>query len=248
MTYWVKALITANVIMFVLTTAAPQLTEHLMLVPVLALSRPWTPLTYMFLHANFLHLFFNMLALFFLGPRLEAYLGGKHFISLYVVSGLMGAALSFFFTPNVAIVGASGAIYGVMLGFAYFWPRERILFFMFPVEARVMVAILTFMSLFGGFGASGDGTAHFAHLGGFVGGFVYLKWMDSASRAAHFQQQVASPTLQDGDLQRWLNIPRDGLHQVNREELDRVTQKIHSAGVGSLSAQEIAFLNRFSDR
>jgi membrane associated rhomboid family serine protease len=104
MTPWVMRLVVANVVMFFLTAAVPGLARELALVPALVLARPWTPFTYMFVHAGAFHLMFNMMGLFFFGPQLEARLGGARFLRLYLVSGLAGALFSLA-TPHVAIVG-----------------------------------------------------------------------------------------------------------------------------------------------
>ncbi len=178
MNRWTMRLIIANVAMYVLSLAAPGLMNATMLVPAYALVRPWTLVTYMFMHASPSHILFNMLGLFFFGPRVEDELGGARFLWLYFISGFTGAVLSFFFTPFAAIVGASGAIYGVLLAFAYLWPRERIFIWgIIPIEARWLVVGMTALSLFGGYGGEGN-IAHFAHLGGFVGAYVYLKLID----------------------------------------------------------------------
>jgi membrane associated rhomboid family serine protease len=240
-------LIIANVGVFALTYAAPGLMDAMALVPAYALVRPWTLVTYMFMHANVSHILFNMLGLYFFGPRVEDELGGARFLLLYFISGLMGAVLSFVFTPFVAIVGASGAIYGVFLAFAYFWPRERIFIWgILPIEARWLVAGMTALSLFGGLGSGGN-IAHFAHLGGFVGAFIYLKLID---RRVHRAQLVVVPSPASVSriaLDRWAKIDRAKLHEVNRDELDRIRMKLSTHGVESLSTQEIAFLDRFSE-
>ena len=249
MTPWVLRLIVANVAMFVVSYAAPQIVGPLLLMPALIPYRPWTPITYMFLHAGLGHIFFNMLALYFFGPRVEMRLGGGHFLGLYFVSGLAGAALSFI-TPYARIVGASGAIFGVLMAFALYWPREKIyIWALVGIEARWFVLIMTALSLFGGFGGVG-GIAHFAHLGGFAGGFLYLKWLERHSPARKFKKKVgveARPKRPArSDLQRWSHIPRDRMHPVNRAELDRVMAKLEEEGVDSLTPEERAFLDRFS--
>ncbi len=250
LTRWVLRIIIANVLLFLLTMRSEALTELLMLVPAAIIERPWTIITYMFLHANTGHIFFNMLALFFFGPRLELELGGRNFLWLYFISGIMGGALSFFFTPHTAIVGASGAIYGVMMGFAYLWPRERIYIWgVFPVEARLLVLLMTALSLFGGFGGAEAGIAHFAHLGGFLGGFLFMKYLDKTSRSARFQAQVIAPAAPDRDhMERWAKIDRERMHAVNREEFDRISSKLKTVGISGLTPEEIAFLNRFSEQ
>ena len=246
LTYWVKRLILANVVVFILQMARPALTDALAFVPALVAYRPWTLVTYMFTHGGFSHILFNMLALFFFGPRLESEIGSRHFLGLYFVSGIMGAVFSIF-TPFTAIIGASGAVFGVMLGFAYQWPRERIYIWgILGIEARWFVAVMTVLSLAGGFGVGQSGIAHFAHLGGFVGGFAYLKWMRRASRQAAFPTGVEQRVPSNADVQRWMQIPRENLHEVNRTELDRILAKITSSGPGSLTNAEREFLDRFS--
>ncbi len=249
MTNWVTRLLIANVIMFILTYSSPSVTSMLMFVPLLILSQPWTLVTYMFLHAGIGHLFFNMLGLYFFGPRLESALGGQRFLMLYFISGISGGLLSFLFAPYTPIIGASGAVFGIFYAFARYWPREQMYIWgVFPVQARWLVAGMTALALLGGFGGFQQGIAHFAHLGGFVGGFFFIKWADSSSRAARFQKKMTPPTPKSSEVQRWMNISREGLHDVNREELDRVLNKLKTTGVESLTPDEIAFLNRFSNR
>jgi hypothetical protein len=126
MTPWVMRLLVANVLLFFVAAPGSGLYRALLLYPPWALFRPWTVFTYMFLHANTMHLLFNMIGLFFFGPRLEAKLGSGGFLKLYFLSGLGGAALSFIFAPQAAVVGASAAVFGVLIGFAHYWPRENI--------------------------------------------------------------------------------------------------------------------------
>ncbi len=252
MTPWVTRILYANVALFFLTRVFPNIETQLMFIPMFALIRPWTLVTYMFLHAGFGHIFFNMLALYFFGPRLESRLGGRPFLTLYFVSGLMGAILSIPLTPRVAIVGASGAVFGVLLGFAKYWPKDRIYIWgILPIEARTLVIVMTVFSLYAGFGGAGGGVAHFAHLGGFLGGFLYLKWWERRSPAGQFRSQAQTPAKRgvrpdQAEVKKWSRISREDLHPVNREELDRVLDKINESGVSSLSSEERDFLERFA--
>jgi membrane associated rhomboid family serine protease len=245
LTYWVKRLILANAVVFVLQMVRPGLTNLLAFVPALVVIRPWTLVTYMFTHGGFGHILFNMLALFFFGPRLEMEIGSRHFIALYFVSGIMGALFSFL-TPFSAIIGASGAVFGVMLVFAIYWPRELIYIWgIFGIEARWFVVVMTVLSLAGGLGVGGAGIAHLAHLGGFAGGFLYLKWMRRPVRERAMLTVTNRPPSSE-DVERWMKIPRDSLHEVNRAELDRVVEKIKTWGPASLTPSEREFLDRFS--
>ena len=252
MTPWVARLLFLNGVMYLLTLAVPGLGDALMFVPALVLSRPWTIVTYMFLHGGLGHIFFNMLALFFFGPRLEARLGSRRFIGLYLASGVMGALASFT-NPMIGVIGASGAVYGVMFGFAHYWPREVVhIWGVLPVEVRWLVVGMTVLSLVSGFGGAGDGVAHFAHLGGFLGAWIYLKVLDRTSGARRFQSRAvaSTPSLATTSLAvaRWSHIQREGLHPVNLEELDRVMAKLQREGVARLTDGEKEFLERFSKR
>lgn len=246
MTFWVLRLLIANVVVFIVSLSAPAVNDAFAFVPFLVFSRPWTLVTYMFLHADMTHIFFNMLGLYFFGPRLEDHLGGRRFIGLHFISGITGAILSFFFSPFSAVIGASGAVYGVMLGFARYWPREKLyIWFVLPIEARWMVIIMTVLSLYGGFGGGQGNLAHFAHLGGFLGGFFCLKWYEWRSVVRQLRKD-APPKVRGSDMQKWVRIQRENLHPVNRAVFDEIMVKINTAGVGSLNAEEIAFLDRFS--
>lgn len=238
-------LILANLAMLLLSGVMPGLVRAFVLIPLFIPVRPWTVVTYMFLHAGFAHFFFNMLALYFFGPRLEARLGGRRFIGLYLTSGVAGAAMSLV-TPYAAIIGASGAVFGVMLGYAHFWPRDTVYLFFLPLEARWLVVLMTAMALFGAWQGQG-GIAHFAHLGGFVGGYLYLRWIELRSPAVQFRAAARPvPKSSVADLDRWRKIPLDTLHPVNREEYERVMAKVGLAGAASLTPDERAFLDRFS--
>ena len=149
----------------------------------------------MFLHAGFGHVFFNMLSLYIFGPRLEAQLGGRSFVALYLISGIAGGLLSLPFSPMARIVGASGAIMGVMYGFARYWPRERIMVWFTVLEARYAVLLFIGLDLFAGFGGGSGNIAHFAHLGGAAAGFVYLQLADLFSRRRKFEAKLRTPRV-----------------------------------------------------
>jgi membrane associated rhomboid family serine protease len=254
MTPWVLRLIIANVVVYFLAPPLSYPWFRMALSPADLLMQPWGVFTYMFLHGNFSHLLFNMLGLFFLGPRLEMQLGGRSFLALYFVSGLGGALFSFI-PPLVPVVGASGAVFGVLLGFAYFWPKERIYIWMIlPVPAWGLVAFLIGSSLLSGISGAGDGVAHFAHLGGLAAGYGYLRWR----KRRYFRQWKPSPASRPqsvksalrGDdrasLRRWKAIRLEDLHELNRGEVERLVEKAASSGVGSLTPDERAMLDRFS--
>ena len=250
MTPWVLRLLIANVAVFFLMSAAPGLVplDSLAFAPRAALVRPWTFFTYMFLHGGLGHLVFNMIALFFFGPRLESRIGSPHFIALYFAAGFTGAALSMIFTPMAWIIGASGGVFGVMYGFAHFWPRERVYIWgVLPVEARWLVIGTTAFALFGGFTGAQRGTAHFAHLGGYVGAWAYLWYLTRRLTAAgrDWQKRVNAPVGKVESL-HIATIDLDRIHPVNRDEVARIVEKAKASGVESLTSQERTFLAHFT--
>jgi len=247
-TKWVGLIIIANIVVFFLQQQAADQLHSLEFIPALVLIRPWTLFTYMFLHADFGHIFFNMLTLFFFGPRVEDRLGGARFLTLYFVSGLFGAFTSMIMSPNVGILGASAAVYGVLLGFARLWPRAQLLIWgIVPVQARTLVVILTAVSLFMG-GVGIGNVAHFAHLGGFIGGWLVLRLTGTRTIDDRLRplQPARAPTPAPGSTERWKQIRLEQLHPVNREEAERVLAKLETRGPHSLTADEQAFLDRFS--
>lgn len=139
--------------------------------------RFWQPLTYMFMHANLEHIFFNMFALWMFGYVLENFWGTKRFIIYYLVCGLGAAATSLLMNHGAYTVGASGAVYGILLAFGMMFPDERIyLYFLVPIKAKWFVIIFAAIELFDGVFFTADGIAHFAHLGGMLFGLLLILW------------------------------------------------------------------------
>jgi membrane associated rhomboid family serine protease len=245
MTPWVRRLLIANIFVYFVQNVMPGFTDAFVFVPRFILFRPWTIITYMFLHAGLSHIFFNMLGLYFFGPQVEARLGSKRFAQLYFISGISGALLSVLFAPYAAILGASAAVFGVMLAFAMFWPRVQILIWgIVPIEARWLVVITTAMSIYSGLGGSQGGVADFAHLGGYLGAWVFLKAIDPARRVAKFRASTVGAPPGD-KLANWKRVDVARVHEVNRDELNRILDKINAKGLTSLTPEERLFLGNF---
>jgi len=245
MTPVVRALLIANIAAFFVQIMSPLLANLFVFVPAFILVRPWTIITYMFLHGGLMHLAFNMLGLFFFGPQVEAMIGSRRFTILYFLSGLSGAAASFAFSFASPIIGASAGVFGVMMAFAHFWPHTPIhIWGIIPVPARMLVIITTVIAVYSGYTGRGGGVAHFAHLGGYAGAFLYLKWLDR-KRGAFKQKVTAPPKEAVSRLEGWKAIDRSRIHEVNREEVDRILDKISAQGMGSLTGEEKIFLSNF---
>jgi membrane associated rhomboid family serine protease len=178
-----KALIGVNVAFFLASWAAPVLFDILGLVPFRVVHQLffWQPVSYMFMHAGPLHILFNMLALWMFGAELERMWGTRYFIKFYFVTGvgaglltILIALLPFEYTQQIytnATVGASGAIFGLLLAYGMYFPDRPIyLWFVFPIPARYFVLIIGALSFF-----SGGGIAHATHLSGLIVAYVFLK-------------------------------------------------------------------------
>lgn len=140
---------------------------------------PYQIVSHMFMHGNFQHIIFNMLALLFLGPMVEQVLGAKRFLSLYLLSGLMSAAAHLLIDGKHPAVGASGAVMGVVIAFATMFPNVRLMVFPLPIPVRAAILAIIYVSidLILGVNSANTGVAHFAHLGGAVTGFtLIMKW------------------------------------------------------------------------
>lgn len=192
----VKSLIIINVIVFLGVNFTGErmeyfFTEHLALFYWRSpFFKPWQFVTHMFMHGNFMHLFFNMFALWMFGNTLENVMGSRKFLIFYFVCGI-GAAICYLAvmslgTPDLGMpmVGASGAIYGLLFAFGYLFPNLMIyIYFLFPLKAKYFVALYAALELISGLRNNpADNVAHFAHLGGMLFAFILLKIWSMSGR------------------------------------------------------------------
>ena len=260
LTPMVKKLLFANFGVFLVTLVLPDrfVLEWLAFRPDHVLTRPWGALTYMFVHADLMHVLFNMLVVFFFGPPLEGRWGSSEFIRYYLVCGFGGVLLAFLLAPSAPIVGASAACYGLMLAFAMNWPDAPIYVWgIFPVQAKWLVGFLFVITLLNAFGAPGGPVAHMAHLGGIVAGLIYLKadWRPREKLAALRQRTARARRLaivpRDDDAppavlqsEGWRSADEDAL----MDAVDRVLDKISAEGITALTAKERRLLDEVSRR
>ncbi len=259
----VKRLLIANAVVFALQLVLSDfMFDWFAFQPRQIVFRPWGPFTYMFLHGDLMHLFGNMLFLFFFGPPLEARWGEREFLRFYVVCGLGGVALSFLFMP-ASIVGASAAVYGVMLAFAMNWPNAPIYVFgIFPVLAKYLVAFFGIVALLGATGSAqgGSGVAHFAHLGGLVAGWLYLKAdfrtgkvLEGVQRAARRKRRLAIVPGEEKEEEHATASRGRGREKLRENEalydqVDAVLDKISAEGMSSLTQAELRLLDEVSKK
>ena len=194
-----KNLVAINILMFIATLVNENfmVANFAMFYPASPFFKPWQILTHMFMHGGFWHIFFNMYSLLMFGSILERSLGPKKYLIFYFVTGLGAVALHtgvewlqarVFIANGIAqayqqllvtpTLGASGAIYGVLIGFAMLYPQARLtlIFPPIPVTAKWLVIIFAAIELFSGINGIQDGVAHFAHLGGMLFGWLLIRW------------------------------------------------------------------------
>ena len=246
MTPWVQRLLIANVVMFFVQQTVRTVTPLLEFVPVNVLTRPWSVITYMFLHGGLGHIFWNMLGLYFFGPRVEQRMGSNRFITLYldqrhrrcsVVGGARAAE------PDHRRLGR-GAGRAAWRSRGSGRGSELMIWGIIPIEARWLVLIYAAIDLWAASAASRSGVANFAHLGGFAGALLYLVYLERRQGAQRFKKQ-ATPNVPDPAIGNWRKVDTSSIHSVNREEVDRILDKINASGIGSLTPQERQFLSNF---
>lgn len=207
----------------------------------------WQPLTYLFLHAGFLHVGMNMFVLWMFGSELENSWGGASFLRYYLVTGVGAGLVTVLLSANstTPVVGASGAIYGVLLAYGLAYPDRLVyLYFMFPIKVKYFVGFLAAVAFLASLQAGASTVSHLTHLSGMVIGWVYLR----------AKGRTAAPQLlaRINDLKAARRIAREV--QENREDdllrrqVDEILDKINTRGYDSLTSSEQDILYRASVR
>ena len=226
---------------------------------------PWAPeqawrfVTYMFVHVDFWHFVFNMLMLWMFGCDVVEMMGGRHFTAMYMFCGIFAAVFSLFMfwlgMTNAPIIGASGALMGIFVAYYKFFPnRTLLLFFFFPMRVKYamwfMVAIDVLMA------GSGDQIAHLAHLGGVVGGFLYMSFYErglgGVGRAFERMRPPKFKVNEGGrrDSAREDSEPLEGevFYVDEQKRMDEILNKVNREGINSLTDSERRFLLQASDK
>jgi membrane associated rhomboid family serine protease len=264
-TPWVGRLIIANAVVLLLLMTlftSREIFQALQFSPRTAITRPWTFVTYMFVHAGLLHLLTNMLMLYVFGTAVESRMGSRNFILYYLYCGVGAAVFSLLLggiMPVGAFVGASGAVLGVAVAFAYFWPEAELIVFPIPIpiKARTLVLGLVALDVIGSRLWPNDGIAHLAHVGGALFGFFFFK-VQSVSRRGPSQpartvERVVMVQSGSSEPERRTPVtplhPRHGIESDPvTAEVDRVLDKISQRGISSLTPAERRFLDEVAKK
>lgn len=255
----VRLLITANIAVFVLSYVVGGkfydlfglVSEH-----VLADRWVWQLVTYLFIHGSFFHLLFNLFALWMFGMPVERQYGHRDFLKYYFICGLGAAAASVALSPHstVPVIGASGPVYGLLVAFAMLYPDAVVyLYFLIPVKAAHMAILFGLIEFFAGATSATPGVARFAHLGGMVTGYLYIRWWNTIkwrSRAlwlGWMGRQSPFPSAPRRQARKPLSTPPPQ-ETTDMDEVDRVLDKILVSGIESLTVEEREIMRRYSER
>jgi membrane associated rhomboid family serine protease len=264
-TPWVGRLIIANAVVLLLLMTlftSQNVFRALQFSPSTAFSQPWTFVTYMFVHGGLLHLLANMLMLYVFGTAVESRMGSRHFLLYYLFCGVGAAVFSLLlagFMPVGPFVGASGAILGIAVAFAMFWPDAELIVFPIPVpiRARTLVIGLVALDVIGSRLWPGDGIAHIAHVGGALFGYLFFRVQSLSRRtpaqSARTVERVVMVQSGSAEPDRQTPVtPMRPRRSVDADpvaaEVDRVLDKISEKGISSLTPAERRFLDEVAKK
>lgn len=270
LTPWVTRLIAITAVAQLLLETiftSPGIVLTLSMDPAGFLGHPWGALTYLLVHGGLLHLGANMFWLYLFGTAVETRMGSRTFLWYYLYCGVGAALFALLintFLPVGRMIGASGAVFGVTLAFAMFWPDQELVLFpiMIPIKARTLMIgaavvelVLSQVPVF-----ARDGVAHEAHLGGMLAGWLFFRvqrvWVGRTTplpRRQVEQAVVLQQTAQGHEADpRPTSLSRSFTgrpgHDPVAAEVDRVLDKISSTGIDSLTPEERRFLDEVSKR
>jgi len=231
----------------------------------------WQVVTAMFMHGNFSHLLFNMFGLYFFGGSVAPVLGRNRFLMLYLISGVLGNLLwlaANWSSPvymvsgqimTASVIGASGALFGVMLAAAMLFPQARVmlLFFPAPIKLTTLIIVYAVIETFSQLSGAGTGIAHLAHLGGFVGAYFYMRiclahliqW-DPLSKLKFHKPRPGETK----ESTTWHKMPeydkkgKTGDLAVSRRVMNELQDKISRSGINSLTQEEYETLKRIREQ
>jgi membrane associated rhomboid family serine protease len=220
---------------------------------------PWQLITYQFLHGGFSHILFNMFALWMFGIEIEHFWGSKKFLYFYLICGVVAGLFHLFISPLLGVpsaptIGASGAIYGVLIAFAMMFPNRYIfLYFFIPIKAKYLITFLIVME-FMLVDSANSGIAHLAHLGGALAGFIFILldkqthvvFKDLFNRSSYRNTKPFNPLggfterfkKKERDVQeaKFYDVNEDD--EISQEEIDKILDKISQSGYQNLSERE----------
>jgi membrane associated rhomboid family serine protease len=257
----IRTLIIANVVVFLVANiAGGGFYDMFGLVPAHVLRDRWIwqPFSYLFVHGGVMHLLFNLFALWMFGLPVESQWGELEFIKFFFICGLGAAAASIALAPHstLPVIGASGPVYGMLVAFAMLYPDSVVyLYFLIPVKASHMAILFGLIEFFTGASGATPGVARFAHLGGMLTGYLYIRWwwVVKIKARALFRRvsegaAAAAPRVTRRPARVEPQLSSEEKEQAEMAEIDRILDKILVSGLDSLTDEEKAIMRKYSER
>jgi len=248
----IKIIISINILIFILQIISGKETANILhhlfgIVPGQTWSRLmiWQPFTYLFFHGGIVHVLFNMFILWMFGSELETNWGKREFLKYYLVVGVGSGIVWIIFNPNslIPVIGASGAIYGILLAYALMFPNRYVyLYFLLPIRVKYFVIFLGAMAFFSSLNSGYSSIAHLIHLSGMGVGYLYLRSNFQWSLIRKFFNQQ-----KDGLTQRYKTKKQAKIEEL-RLEVDQILDKINEVGYDALMKSEKDFLYEASKK
>ena len=246
----VKFLLIVNIVVFVLVELSGQqslLFRTFGLVPSLVWSKfkIWQLFTYLFIHGGIFHIFFNMFVLWMFGKDLENQWGKMEFLLFYFVCGIGAGLITVLFNVNsiVPIVGASGAIYGLLLAYGFTYPNQMVYMYgLFPLKVKYMVLGLGAIAFFASLSASQSNVSHITHLSGMIIGliFIYFNINWKVIKLWYIRMRLKGLSQQPAK--------QDNEEAQMKKQVDKILDKLNDSGWDSLTEQEENYLTQASKR
>jgi membrane associated rhomboid family serine protease len=221
----------------------------------------WQLISYQFMHADFMHIFFNMFMLWMFGMEIENIMGSKKFLYYYLICGVAAGLAQLFIAPLFSApaitIGASGAVFGIMIAFALMFPDRLIfLWFLIPIKAKYLIGFLFVLEIFW-IGDAGSNVAHLAHLGGAIAGFIFImldKKIDVTLKhmfnKSYYRTSEKPPNIFSGLTDRFrknenevkeaefYDLKEEEDEKITQEDIDKILDKISKSGYQNLTEKE----------
>ena len=246
----IKLLVSINFLVFLLQTISGQeriLFQLFGMVPKNTWSQlmVWQPFTYLFFHGGIWHVLINMFVLWMFGSELETVWGKKEFLKYYFITGIGSGLVTIVFSLNslIPVVGASGAVYGILLAYGLTFPNRYVyLYFLIPVKVKFFVIVIGGIAFFSSIGAGSSGVSHLTHLSGMLIGLGYLK--------SNFQLDMVKNILvkQKDEIRHRIIKNKRRRDEDLRFEVDQLLDRINEVGYDGLSDKEKKFLYEASKK
>ena len=243
----IKVLIGINLLLFVFRLIAQDqvdLAGMFGLSPSTIWPRIWQPFTYIFIHGGFWHVAINMLVLWMFGSEMEMIWGKKEFLKYYFITGVGSGLVWLLFNTgaqhSVVLIGASGAVYGILMAYGLMFPNRTVyLYFVVPIKVKWFVLFIGAVAFFSSMGTGSD-ISHLTHLSGMIIGYIYLK----SNRRWHSLSFMFRKSV--GDIGYWIDEKKQVRRRKAQQEVDRVLDRINEIGYDNLSEDEKNLLYRAS--